>query len=303
MYVVYLKLQFVCRLVNSILQTKNATFALLITTLIWGASFVIVKVSVESIPPLTFIAARFVIALAILVGASQRELKENWRSHLPSSFLLGSFLVVGFAFQVWGLQRTSAANAGFITGLSVVLVGLLDVAVNKRFPTIYTLTGFISALVGLLILSLNLNLTFAYGDLLILVCAIAFGLHVFFTDKYAKKMNTKVLTMEQITFVAFVTAIGALCTERLNFVISTYAVFGLVYSGVLATAGAYFLQTWGQKYTHATYSAIVLSLEPVFAAIFAAILLAESMTIRLVVGGALIVLGMALSSIKGLRAC
>lgn len=287
---------------NGILQTKNATSALLITTLIWGASFVIVKVSVESIPPLTFIAARFVIALAILVVASQRELKENWRSHLLPSLLLGSFLVVGFAFQVWGLQRTSAANAGFITGLSVVLVGLLDVTVNKRFPAVYTLTGFISALAGLLILSLNLNLTFAYGDLLILVCAIAFGLHVFFTDKYAKKMNTKVLTMEQITFVAFVTAFGAVFTERLNFAVSTFAVFGLVYSGVLGTAGAYFLQTWGQKYAHATYSAIVLSLEPVFAAIFAAILLAEPVTIRLVVGGALIVLGMAFSSIKDLRA-
>lgn len=275
---------------------------MLLTTLIWGASFVIVKVSVESIPPLTFIAARFVIAFAILVGASRRELKENWNTHLSPAILLGIFLFIGFAFQVWGLQRTSAANAGFITGLSVVLVGLLDVVVNKRFPTIYTLTGFISALAGLLILSLNLNLTFAYGDLLVLICAVAFGLHVFFTDRYAKKMDTKVLTLEQIAFVAFVAIFGALFTERLNFAVSAYAVFGLVYSGVLGTAGAYFLQTWGQKYTNATYSAIVLSLEPVFAAIFATLLLAEPVTIRLVVGGALIVLGMALSSVKNLGA-
>ncbi|MEM2850548.1 MAG: DMT family transporter [Candidatus Bathyarchaeia archaeon] len=284
------------------MRTKNATSALLITTVIWGASFVVVKVSVESIPPLTFIAARFIIAFAILMVASRRELKENWRTHLTPAILLGIFLFIGFAFQVWGLQRTSAANAGFITGLSVVLVGLLDVVVNKRLPTIYTLVGFISALVGLLFLSLNLNLTFAYGDLLVLICAIAFGLHVFFTDKYAKKMNTKVLTLEQITFVAFAATLGALFTERLNFTASTYAVFGIIYSGVLGTAGAYFLQTWGQRYANATYSAIVLSLEPVFAAIFAALLLAESVTIRLVVGGALIVLGMTFSSVKNFGA-
>ncbi|MBS7643170.1 DMT family transporter [Candidatus Bathyarchaeota archaeon] len=284
------------------MRTKNATSALLITTVIWGASFVVVKVSVESIPPLTFIAARFIIAFAILMAASRRELKENWRTHLTPAILLGIFLFIGFAFQVWGLQRTSAANAGFITGLSVVLVGLLDVVVNKRLPTIYTLVGFISALVGLLFLSLNLNLTFAYGDLLVLICAIAFGLHVFFTDKYAKKMNTKVLTLEQITFVAFAATLGALFTERLNFTASTYAVFGIIYSGVLGTAGAYFLQTWGQRYANATYSAIVLSLEPVFAAIFAALLLAESVTIRLVVGGALIVLGMTFSSVKNFGA-
>ena len=126
--------------------SKTATLGLLVCSLIWGATFVIVKISVETVDPLSFVFGRFTIAFIVLVAFSWKDLTVNWRSHLPTSALLGIVLFAGFILQVFGLERTSSSNAGFITGLSVVLVAVLDVVVNKRLPTILALLGFLSAL-------------------------------------------------------------------------------------------------------------------------------------------------------------
>jgi drug/metabolite transporter (DMT)-like permease len=279
-------------------STYGATLALLTTTLIWGATFVIVKVSVETIPPLSFEFGRFSIAFVVLAAFFWRKIKRNWRTHLPSSMFLGLMLFAGFALQMWGLQRTSASSAGFITGISVVLVALLDMLVNRHVSSPLGFLGFLSAVVGLTVLSFGQSYVASLGNILVLGCAVAFGFHVFYTDMYSKRFDVAVLTTEQIGVVVLVSLIGALVSGEFDFVPSGYAIFGLLYTGVLATALAYFLQTWGQKRTDATHSAIVLAAEPVFAAAFAVALLTEAPTVQLIVGGALVVSGMALSSLR-----
>lgn len=221
----------------------------------------------------------------------------NWWSHLPYSTLLGIIIFIGFIFQVWGLQRTSSSNAGFITGVSVVLVALLDVLLNRRVPTAMALAGFVSTLSGLVVLSLGQGYIASVGNLLVLGCAVAFGLHIFWTDRYSKRFNVKVLTTEQIGVVVLISLAGAILDEEFRFAPSDYALFGIMYGGILATAVAYFLQTWSQKHVDATYSAVVLAAEPVFAAVFAVSLMFESLTVQMMAGGILVTIGMILSSI------
>jgi drug/metabolite transporter (DMT)-like permease len=279
-------------------SAKAATFALLVAALVWGGTFVIVKVSVETIPPFSFVFGRFLIAFIILALFSWKEIKANWRSHLASSLILGMILFSGFILQVWGLQRTSASNAGFITGVSVVLVAVLDAIVNRRPLVLWSFMGFASTVIGLAFLSLGRSGVASIGNVLVLGCAVAFALHIFYTDRYSKHLDVKVLTTEQVGVVTLAALGGACVNRELSFVPSNYAFLGLLYTGILATALAYFFQTWAQKRVHATHSAIVLAAEPVFAAIFAVGFLAESTTVQLVVGGMLVTIGMIFSSLR-----
>lgn len=256
-----------------------------------------VKISVETVDPLAFVLGRFTIALIILVAFSWTDLRVNWRSHLPTSALLGIVLFAGFILQVWGLQRTSSSNAGFITGISVVLVAILDVVMNKRLPIFLGLVGFLSALSGLVILSIGQSHIASFGNILVFGCAVAFGLHIFWTDRYSKRFNVKVLTTEQIGIVVLMSLVGTILNARPISNPSSYAFFGILYTGVLATALAYFLQTWSQKNADATHSAVVLSAEPVFAAAFAVVLMSEPVTTQLAAGGLLVIMGMLLSSL------
>ena len=204
---------------------------------------------------------------------------------------------MAFILQLWGLQRTSVSDAGFITGLSVVLVAFLDLFVNKRRPTWYTLLGFMSALAGLIILSLERDFVVSIGNMLVLACAIPFGLHVFYTDRYSKLFETEVLTTEQMGVAALATFCGLIFSQETHFEPSTYAILGIIYVGIVATALAFFLQTWGQKQMQATNSAVLLAAEPMFSAIFAVVILSEPVTSQLVVGGALVIAGMLVTSL------
>ena len=275
----------------------SGSLALLATSLIWGVTFVILKVTVETIPPFSLAFGKFGIALALLLVVSWNKLRHSWRACLPASAFLGLLLAAAFILQLWGLQRTSVSDAGFITGLSVVLVALLDLFVNKRWPSWYTLLGFMSALVGLIILSLERDFVVSIGNILVLACAIPFGLHVFYTDRYSKLFETEVLTTEQMGVAALATFCGLIFNQETHFEPSTYAILGIIYVGIVATALAFFLQTWGQKQMQATNSAVLLAAEPVFSAIFAVVILSEPVTSQLVVGGALVIVGMIVSSL------
>ena len=283
---------------GSLSSARTATFALLAAALVWGGTFVVVKISLETIPPFSFVFGRFLIAFIILALFSWKQIKAYWRSHLSSSLVLGMILFAGFILQVWGLQRTSASDAGFITGVSVVLVAVLDGIVNRRRLALLSYIGFAGTMMGLAFLSHGGSAVASMGNVLVLGCAVAFALHIFYTDRYSKRLNVRVLTTEEVGFVTLAALGGAFVNGELSFVPSDYAVFGLLYTGILATALAYFFQTWAQKRAHATHAAIVLAAEPVFAAVFAVVFLSESVTIQLVAGGFLVAIGMIFSSLR-----
>lgn len=277
----------------------TADLSLVLVTLIWGSTFVIVRQAMAEVGPFTFLTWRFVLAtlpLAVLFRGRLTRLKGG---ELRWGALVGLFLFLGFIFQTTGLRYTTASKAGFITGLSVVTVPLLLAGWRRRLPSRPVIVGVVLATAGLAFLSLQEGLSLAWGDLLVLVCAVSFALHILAVGYYARRMDAIALTVVQVAVVALLAWLGALLFEswRLPQTAGLWAAAG--FTGLVATVLAYLIQNLAQRRASATHTAIIFTLEPVFAALFAWWLAGEPLTGRSLAGGGLIVLGMLATELQG----
>lgn len=270
-----------------------------LAALFWGATFVVVKEAVATVNPLFFIGARFFLAAAMLVLAFPRVIARNLKSVLKSGLILGSVLTVGYVTQTIGLQHTSASASGFITGLSIVLVALFVALLTGRWPGPVAGVGILSGTAGLLLLGMRGGAVwFSPGDLLTLVCAFGFALHITLTGLFAPASEPITLSAVQFAAVALLT-LGYSAVSghfELRAMVSIWP--SVVFTGVFASGLAFLFQTVAQRHTPADEAAVILAAEPLFAALFARIFLNESAGWRLIVGGGLIVLGMILTSIR-----
>jgi drug/metabolite transporter (DMT)-like permease len=272
---------------------------LLVTALIWGWTFIIVKWSVAAIDPYFFIFSRFLLALICLTAISYSKFKENWRPCLKPGLLLGLILALAFIAQTLGLKYTTASASGFITGLNVILVAVFASAINRRFPHRLVMVGIIAATIGLLFITFKGSLEFEKGDLLTLVCAVLFALHIVFTDRIVQNVSASILTLIQFVTVAVVAGIAYLIfgAKPISFTgFSPLQWSAVLYCGILATAIAYLFQTKAQQKVPTFRTAILLATEPLFAGIFAIGLHFDPFDWKVVIGGLLIFTGMILAS-------
>ncbi|WP_366924075.1 DMT family transporter [Metallumcola ferriviriculae] len=276
----------------------QADLLLLIVALIWGLTFVSVKNALVDIGPYTFNAIRFGIAFIFMGLFSGRKLRQINKKSLSAGMTVGMVLFAGYSFQTIGLQYTTASNAGFITGLSVVMVPLFARLLFKRTANRYAILGAITAAAGLGLLSLSLPLAVNLGDLLVLFCAASFALHIVFVGRYSPNHDTMVLVVIQIGTVAILSGLSALVWEGQAVHFTANVIWGLIITAIPATALAYLIQNWAQKFTTETRTAIILSMEPVFAALFALILLHEALGVKDISGGLLVLAGMLLAELK-----
>lgn len=274
----------------------GADSLLLLVTLIWGGTFVMVKDAVASYPVFPFLTIRFGLATGALVLIGGRRLSGLDWQRIGAGVLIGLFLFAGYAFQTVGLQHTSASNAGFITGLSVVLVPLLSAVLLRRPPALRSLLGVSFALVGLGLLTLSQYGWVARGDLLILLCALSFALHIISVSAFAPHTDPLALTIVQTATVTVISAVIAFGRQPLFWRLPV-PWFAASFTGILATAFAFAIQTTMQRFTTPTHTALIFSGEPVFAAIFSVLLTSDVMTGRALAGGILIVLGTVVSEI------
>src|SRR5690554_1505858 len=156
----------------------QADLALAFVALIWGSTFVVVKNALDTVGPLTYVAWRFWLAAIFLAALFHRRARRVRRAELLAGGLIGVWLALGYLFQTVGLQTTTSAKAGFITGLSVVIVPVLATLLLRRPPGRGAVIGIAAATVGLGFLSLDRNLSVQEGDLWVLGCAFAFALHI-----------------------------------------------------------------------------------------------------------------------------
>ncbi|NHJ83887.1 MAG: DMT family transporter [Asgard group archaeon] len=267
-------------------QRLLADFGLLLITLIWGSSFVMVDKAVAVVNVFIFLAFRFSIAfvLLLLIFAYRFikfgiEWKEIWRG-----VLVGLFLFIGYSFQTFGLQLgTDPGKAAFITGLSVVLVPIFSALLLKKTPHKLSWLGILIAVIGLGLLSIvNLQLDFAAikGDLLVLVCAFGFAFQIIFIDRSIEKIHFSTLATSQIGTTAILSWIASAIFWDDNFsfthsYFTNQVIFALLFTGTLVTAFILSVQSYIQKKTSPTHVAIIFATEPVFGAIFAVILVHE----------------------------
>lgn len=286
--------------------------ALVFMTLLWGATFVIVKESLNDISSMLFVAARFLIAAAILFVVLIIKKKKFVVDALKPGIFLGVFLFLSFISQTIGLKYTTATNSGFITGSAVVIVPFLQFFIQRKKPARSAVWGTVIVFIGILFLSSGGNSVtgfiqqfgrnFNIGDALTLACAFFYAFHIIYIDMLSPIYDTWILLLTQLVTVgilAFLTALlfAGIELEPLRVNITNYLMFGLFYTSIFTTLVTIGLQTKYQKNVSPTQAGIIYSLEPIFAAVFAFFLLGEKISMFGWVGCSLIFLGLILSMI------
>lgn len=265
----------------------QAYVGLVIAAFLFGATFVIVKEAIVSLPPFAFVGWRFLLGAAVLFLFARPHGRSIWLDGL----LAGSFLFIGFASQTAGLSSTTASNSGLITGLYVVFTPLLAAAIRKRPPAIPTVSGAALSVVGLGFLTVSAGFGLNGGDILTVVCAIAFAAHIVLLSRSAPRHRVVPFTAIQLLVVALLSLVGSAIFE--GFPLPTISVLpALIGTGVMVSAGAFLLQIRAQKVIGPSRTAIILSAEPLFAAATAAVVLGERLTLQGWIGAALIMIGM-----------
>ncbi len=296
-------------------STKNNFIGegvMLLVTLLWGATFVIVKESLADISSMLFIALRFTIAGLILFPLMIKYKYLFNRQSVIAGCIIGFLLFGGFATQTVGLKYTTATKSGFLTGSAVVMVPILQTFIEKRKPTKGAIVGVFIVFIGILLLSSGgnsilkifdeLGSNFNIGDLLTLICAIFFALYIIYIDIYTKRHDHLTLIIMQIIataclayFFSFIFSSVNIEATRIDF--SNKLIFGIFYTSIFATLITTFLQTKYQKLISPTKASIIFSFEPVFAALFAFFLLNEKITNLGYVGAGLIFAGLIISEV------
>jgi len=288
---------------------KQLTVELLLVLVatVWGWTFVLVKDALELYPTLPFLTLRFVLATVLIgpVGLWRWWSGDRSRRALVGGLIMGSFLAAAYVFQTFGLSLTTASNAGFITGLAVVLVPLLQGLIWRLWVRGGVLVGVGLAVVGLLLLSGAGERTDPAGDLLVLLCAGALAAHVLATARFADREDPVVLAAVQLGVVALVCAIlapvPALAGEGdFSFLRIPEApvLFAVVITAVFASVIAFVVQTHAQRYASPTRTAIILTLEPVFAGLFGYLIAGDRMGAVGWVGAGFILVGMLVAELS-----
>jgi drug/metabolite transporter (DMT)-like permease len=277
-----------------------ADLALVSITVAWGSSFVVIRDTVREVDPFGLVAYRFLLATAVMALALA-ALRRGWPTgiELRRGAGLGVLLGAGFVSQTLGLTATGAANSAFITGLLVVFTPLFAAALARAAPAAASLAAVLLATAGLALLAFHPEAGLNRGDPITLACAVAFALHIVVT---ARAMADGVVDALRLNLVQFGTvAIVALAGQAVSAgrppLPTPPALAAIAYLALAGTVFAYLVQTVAQRYTSETKVALIFTLEPVFAGLFAFTVGGEAFTPRFLAGGALILLAMLLAEL------
>lgn len=273
---------------------------LILVSIIWGSGFVGTQLALHGgLTPLQLITLRFLIASILINVIFFKEIKANInKAVIKRGIVLGVFLFLAFAVQTIGLLYTTPSKNAFITAANVVIVPFIGYFVYKRKLDKIGIISSLMTLIGIAILSLEADFSINVGDFLTLICAFAFAFHIFFTSEFASKYSPIVLTSVQFG-VAFLLSLVAqifIGEGKIDAGMSGY--LGALYLGVFSTTIAFLVQTICQRKVEGAKTAIILSTEAVFGTLFSIVLLNEPVTIKLVLGSAIIFISIIMSQTK-----
>jgi drug/metabolite transporter (DMT)-like permease len=269
-----------------------AALAVATAAALFGTSFLVMKAAVEDVEPLPFLAVRFGVGALALTPFARRPDRPGVAR---SGALAGGVLAVGYIFQTTGLQYTTSSVSAFITYLLVVMVPLIVAVVSRRLPPATTAAGVALAVAGLVLLTGG-SVGFGKGEALTLGCAFSFAVHIVVLAEFAPRFDAVRLTAVQLAVAAAVLGLPGLAFG--GYGLTWTALLAAVYTGVAVSAAAFFLQVWGQRVLGATRTALLLMLEPVFAAVLGYVA-GERLGIEGTVGAVLILVGIAVAEVPG----
>ena len=280
-----------------------ANTLLLITAAIWGLGFVAQVLGMNYLEPFAFIGIRFLLGALSLVPLVMFFHYRNWlpasstRIVITGSLVLGVILFTAGSLQQVGIVYSNASNAGFITGLYMVIVPIIGLALKHR-TGLNTWLGCVLAVVGLFLLSVKADFTMGYGDTLLLVGAVGWALHILAIDHYASRAAPLLLSLGQFIVCGCLAMIVSVFIETTSWQQVRAATNVLIYAGVITVGVAYTLQVIAQERADPTHAAIILSLEAVFGALGGYLFLQEQLSGRELIGCALMLSGMLVSQVS-----
>lgn len=276
-----------------------ALLLLIITTILWGSSFIITKIVTKSVPIFLYLGIRFTISLFGFIPFLIHIKKIN-RRVLSTGGLTGLIFFLGILFQTYGMQGISAGKTGFISGLSTVIVPFMTWFWIKKQIEKRIWVAVIFSVIGMAFLLLEGESGFIIGDVLVLMCAFFFALFIVLNDKYVKLVDIYLYTMIQLSIVALLSFVSSLLLNESFDFISADLNFWLImlYLGIVVAALTFIFQNWSQKYVDSTHTAIILTLEPVFAVFFGVLIANETLSLLGWIGCSLIFSAILITSIK-----
>ncbi len=273
-----------------------ALAALVGVTAVWGYTFLVVQDAIARMPVMDFLAWRFIAASVVMIALRPTCLRNITRLEFLRGVGLGTILGLGYIAQTYGLRYTSAATSGFITGMFVVLTPVMSWILLRRKTNRNTWMVVALATVGLALLSLN-GWSVGIGELLTLGCAIFFAIHIVGLGEWSSQYEPYSFSLLQIGTVGVISLIAAIPGGIT--VPPDPGVWGVIgITGVLATAVAFFVQTWVQSLVSATRAAVVMTMEPVFAGLFAVVIGGNQLTLRTIGGAVCILAAMLIINLK-----
>ncbi len=276
---------------------------LLSCAFVWGVTFTVVKQALTNIDVFVFLCQRFFLAFLFFLPFIFFYKNKFSILTLIHGSILGTVLFFAYAFQTIGLKYTLASNAGFVTGLNVILVPIINSLFFKKYIPINSKIGSILAFLGLYLLCVGQNFYINKGDIIIFFCAICVALHIILTGKYTKYHNAFNLTFVQMGIICLLSGIWACVSGNRSqlIIIHPNTVWAIILCSVFASSFAFWAQTYFQRFTTPTKTAIIFTGEPVFGAIYAHIIGGEILGLKGILGGILIVFSMIVSEINMLK--
>jgi drug/metabolite transporter (DMT)-like permease len=278
------------------LQLKLAPWALLTVSAAWGLSFVVMKDAIQRQSVNNFLFTRFTLAVIVMILIRPQTIKLFNKDLLQRGGLAGIFLGLGYIAQTLGLERTGAAITGFITGLYVVLTPLIASIVLKEKITKFTWLCIAVATFGLGLLSIR-GFSVGIGEMFVLASAVLFAAHIIALSKWSLGRDVYAMTVIQLTMCAILAGLAS-AFEGYSLPPDRGVWSVVIFTAVFATAVAFIVQTWSQAHMSATKVAVILTMEVVFAALFAILLGGERLTLQTAIGGILVVVAMYLIVLK-----
>ena len=271
-------------------QKLFAQLGMVLTTMIWGVTFVMVKDALNDATPFMFASIRFGLSFFLALLYINKKIYKIKTSEIISGLVCGFCLYVGYAFQNFGLMETTPSKSAFITSVSVIMVPIMLVLFKIKTVHVRIWVATFLAIVGLYILLDPRGVGLNMGDVLTFGCALSFAAHVIFQDIYISRgHNIAHLLLTQLMFITFFSCCSVIFFEDFSITASTRLLNAIIVTGVFGTFIALFIMIWAQTILSPSQTAILLSLEPVFAALFSTFFAGEILGVSGWIGGMIIV--------------
>jgi drug/metabolite transporter (DMT)-like permease len=275
--------------------------SLVLVTAIWGVTFVQIKDALELYPLFAFLAVRFAIAVAVLAVPAAPRLRSLGGSGALAGASLGGLLAAGYALQTAGLERTTVSAAGFVTGMYVVLTPVFALVLFRLRPSVAVWLGVALAVAGLAMLS-GVSAGSVTGDLMVLAAAALYALQIALMERFAPRYDALAFTTAELAAAFAGFTVIAVAAGQVELPRGATVWGALLVTGIFASALGYLVQAWAQQRTSATRTALLFSLEPVFAGIFGYALAGDRLGLLGWTGCAVILSGIAVAEPGAARA-